>query len=67
MLLQDFHYDEAHSNRRSFSSPVFTVCVCENENYTEIASLTWESATVGNIVPIYRNIFIISLRTCVEV
>lgn len=37
-----------------------------SENYTEISYLR-ESSTVSTIVPIYRNIFIISPRTCVEV
>lgn len=42
---------------------LFAACFCVYvlcENYTQCG----ESATVSTIVPIYRNIFIISLLTC---
>lgn len=43
-----------------------SVRVCVGESYAAISH--WgEIAAVSSIVPIYRNIFIISPRTCVEV
>lgn len=44
MLLQDYHCDEAHSNRVDFSCQyLLRVCVCVclsgSENYTEISHL----------------------------
>lgn len=71
MLLQDYHYDEARGKRAAFSRQ-YLQRLCEHERMRlwvkiTLRYLTWESATVSTIVPIYRNIFIISPRTCVEV
>lgn len=67
MLLQDYRYDEAHGNGGDFSRQYLQcACVVVLVKIT-LRYLTWESATVSTIVPIYRNIFIISPRTCVEV
>lgn len=62
MLLQDD--DEADSGTFFLPASTRCVCVCVLVKIT-LRYLTSESATVSTIVPIYRNIFIISPRTCV--
>lgn len=50
-----------------FLACIHKVCVCVRVLVKiTLRYLTWESATVSTIVPIYRNNFIISPRTCTQ-